>query len=305
MSALTNRREFLKILSGLSIAGFLPFSTYAQQNLPMRAIPGTNEQLPVIGLGSSKPVLQIPEYGTEPLSQVIKMLVDQGGSVIDTAPRTEAIDREFGKVLLDPRWKDSLFVSTKINSAGKQRGIEQMQQTQRLFGKRPIDLVQIESMVDIKTHWPGLKEWQDNGETRYIGVTVARTINHEQIESFMKNESPDFVQLNYSVAEPQAEQRLLPLAEEKGIAVLINRPFMNGNYFQKIRGHELPGWAAEFDCESWAQFSLKYILAHSAVTCVLTETTNPGHMQDNLQAAFGRLPDLATKARMRAMIENF
>ena len=298
------RREFLKTVAGASVAALCPGIVQAQQMLPRRLIPGTSELLPVIGLGSTKAVLQIPDNGVEPLYNVIDMLLEHGGCVIDTAPRNEAIDTEFGKLLQDRRWKDRLFVSSKINNNGRQQGIEQMEQTQQLFGRRPADLIQVESMVDIDNHWPSLKEWKQDGGARYIGVTVARNVEHDSMEAFMKKESPDFIQVNYSVAEPQAEEKLLPIAQDMGIAVQINRPFMNGTFFDKVKEKDLPGWVSEFECESWAQFSLKYILSHSAVTCVLTETTNPTHMLDNLQAAFGPMPDSEMKLRMRNFIEN-
>ena len=168
-----------------------------------------------------------------------------------------------------------------------------------------MDLVQIQSLRDLETHWPNLREWKESGQARYIGVTVSSYNNYERLEAFMRREPLDFVHLNYSVAETRAEERLLPLAQDRGMAVLINRPFMNGSYFQRVSGRELPAWAADFDCTTWAQFSLKYILAHPTVTCVLTETTNPAHMEENIQAAFGRLPDEATTRRMRELVQGF
>ena len=160
-------------------------------------------------------------------------------------------------------------------------------------------------MRDLDMHWPNVLRWKDSGEARYIGVTVSSTQQHDQFESFMRAEPLDFIQVNYSVMEPGAEDRILPLARDLGMGVLINRPFMNGSYFGRVSGRSLPEWASEFDCASWAQFSLKYILAHPAVTCALTETTNPEHMEDNIQAAFGRLPDDATKRRMRELVQDF
>ena len=163
-----------------------------------------------------------------------------------------------------------------------------------MFGRDPLDLLQISSLTDLETHWPTLRAWKEAGKVRYIGVTVADEDLYKRLEAFMKRESPDFVQLNYSVMESSAEERLLPLAEDMGIAILVNGPFMNGDFFAHVKGHELPDWTAEFDCESWAHFSLKYILANPAVTCVLTETTKTHHMEDNLRAGLGRLPDKAT-----------
>jgi len=293
-----NRRMFLKAASSLGIAGLFPVRGFALGTMPARPIPATGEMLPVIGLGSSKPVMEIPENGVEPLIDVIKMLVDSGGTVIDSSPREVEIDRVFGQVLMDPRWRSRLFVSTKINGFGEQTGIDQMQHSQELFGKRPADLILVESMRDIDIHWPNLRKWKENGEARYIGATVSNIRDHDLMETFMNRERPDIIQVNYSIGETQAEKRILPLAQELGIAVLVNRPFMNGAYFGHVQGHTLPEWCSEFDCASWAQFTLKYTLSNPAVTCALTETTNPKHMQDNMGAAFGRWPDADMRKRM-------
>ena len=318
----TTRRDFLLHMAGLgavlaspcAVLGSRPLvatapsvqpTPSAQTTLPTRPIPGTGETLPIVGLGSSKPVLEIPTEGTEPLAAVIRVLLEHGGRVVDTSPRTEEIDAEFGQVLTAPDFRDRLFVATKINTDGVASGIAQMRQNQRLFGRRTLDLLQVESMRDLDVHWPNVLRWKDSGEARYIGVTVSSSRQHDQFESFMREEPLDFVQMNYSVMEPGAENRLLPLARDLGMAVLINRPFMNGSFFGRVSGRALPEWVSDFDCASWAQFSLKYILAHPAVTCVLTETTSPEHMEDNIQAAFGRLPDEATKRRMRELVQDF
>ena len=276
----------------------------AQTPLPTRPIPGTDETLPIVGFGSSKPVLEIPTEGTEPIAAVIRMLLEHGGRVVDTSPRTPEIDAEFGQVLTAPEFSDRLFVATKINTDGEAAGIGQMRQNQRLVGRRTLDLLQVESMRDLDVHWPNVLRWKESGEARYIGVTVSSNARHDAFESVMRSEPLDFVQVNYSVMEPGAEDRLLPLAQDLGMAVLINRPFMNGSYCGRVSGRTLPAWAADFDCATWAQFSLKYILAHPAVTCVLTETTNPEHMADNVGAGFGRLPDEATKRRMRELVRD-
>jgi diketogulonate reductase-like aldo/keto reductase len=255
--------------------------------------------LPVVGLGSSKAVLEIPSRGAGPIERVLRTLVARGGRVVDTSPRSEAIDAEFGSLLNHPELRERLFVAAKINADGRQAGIDQMRQMQRLFGRQRLDLVQVESMRDLETHWPDLRAWKDSGEARHIGVTVSSNASHDRMEAFMRAETFDFAHVNYSVLETGAEERLLPLARDRGMGVLINRPFMNGEFFRRVEGRELPAWAADFDCTTWAQFSLKYILAHPAVTCVLTETTSPDHMVENIQATFGRLPDEAARRRMR------
>ena len=197
-----------------------------------------------------------------------------------------------------------LFVTTKIDRTGKEAGIAQFRQTQELYGRQTLDLVQIMSLADLDVQWPNLQDWKAAGDARYIGVTVSQYGLYEQLESFLQRETPDFIQVNYSITERRAEERLLPLAADMGLGVLINRPFMNGSYFDRLGGVPLPDWTVEFDCESWAQFSLKYILSHPTVTCVLTETSNPAHMAENAGTAFGGMPDEAAKARMRAYIDQ-
>ena len=301
-----NRRDFLAQAMGLGALLSTPARLLAQERLPTRTIPGTGEALPVVGFGSSKSVIESPREGTEPIANVIRTLLRYGGRVVDTSWRAEEIDREFGLVLQQPELGDRLFLTSKINTTrGEQDGIDQWRQTQRLFGRRTVDLLQVESLRGVDVHWPNLRAWKDSGEARYIGVTVSANRNHGPLEAFMRANSPDFVHMNYSPMENGAEERLLPLARDMGMGVLINRPFMNGSYFGMVAGKELPAWAAEFDCETWAQFSVKYVLANPAVTCVLTETTNPEHMEENIQAGFGRLPDEATKRRMRELIRGF
>jgi diketogulonate reductase-like aldo/keto reductase len=249
-------------------------------------------------------VSQVSANGTEPLATVLRALVAAGGRVVDTWPRDPENDAALGRVLNEPDLRDALFVTSKIDQEGKEDGIRQFRQTQRLYGRETIDLVQVFNLTDLKTQWPNLQEWKAEGHARYIGVTVSKYDLYEQLEDFLGRVTPDFVQMNYSITERQAEERLLPLARDMGLGVLINRPFMNGAYFRRLEGRPLPEWAADFDCESWAQFSLKYILAHPAITCVLTETSNPMHMQENAASSLGRMPDEAARARMREFIDQ-
>jgi diketogulonate reductase-like aldo/keto reductase len=298
----TNRRDFLALISALPVAGFAP-AVLPQQTMPTRPIPSSGETLPVIGLGSSKVVQEIASRGEDPLRQVLRTLVAHGGKVVDTWPRNADNDAGFGRVINEPELDDRLFVTTKIDQVGKEAGIAQFRQTQRLYDREVIDLVQIFSLTDLDVHWPSLKEWKASGAARYIGVTVAEASLYPQLEAFLQREQPDFVQVNYSITERESEQRLLPLAADRGLALLINRPFMNGAYFDRLEQEPIPEWAAEFGCTSWAQFSLKYILANPAVTCVLTETSNPRHMEENASTAFGEVPNDAARARMREFID--
>lgn len=295
------RRELLM----LAATAALPARAIAESSvenvlrLPERPIPGTAETLPIVGLGSTKPVRSITERGTGPILSVLRELQRHGGRVVDTAPRPEALDRQFGDVLARPEFSDAFFLAVKINAEGHDAGIEQFRRTQRLFQRRQFDLVQIESLTDLDTHWPSIKRWQAEGETRFIGVTVAHERLYPELERFMLDEKPDFVQLNYSVVEHSAENRLLPLAADLGIAILVNGPFMNGEYFGLVQDRQLPQWTSDFGCRSWADFALKYILANPAVTCVLTETTRPTHLYENLSAALGPFPDTKQQQRMR------
>ncbi len=272
--------------------------------LPKRTIPGTAERLPVIGLGSSKVVEQIATHGAQPLDSVLHALVAGGGSVVDTWPRNVDNDRAFGRVINEPDLAGRLFVTMKLTMPGRQAGVEQFRQVQQLYGRKTFDLAQIFSLVDVDTHWPTLQAFKEAQAARYIGVTVAEYRLYDALEAFLARAKPDFVQVNYSVTERRAEQRVLPRLAASGIGVIVNRPFMNGTYFGRLGDRPVPAWAADFGCRTWAQFSLKYILANPAVTCVLTETTNPAHLQENLAAAFGRLPDESERRRMRAFIDS-
>jgi diketogulonate reductase-like aldo/keto reductase len=300
----TTRRDFLALMSALGLSGVGSAELFAQEKMPSREIPGTNERIPIIGLGSSKPVSQIADRGTGPIAEVLRALVAEGGSVVDTWPRNPANDEPFGRVINEPDLRDSLFIASKIDKTSKDAGIQQFRETQRLYQRKILDLVQVFSLTDLDTQWPNLKDWKAAEEVRYIGVTVATERLYGDLERFLRSETPDFVQINYSITERGAEERMLPMCQDQGIAVIINRPFMNGEYFRKLGDRPVPEWAAAFDCKSWAQFSLKYILPHPAITCVLTETSNPAHMAENARAAFGRMPGAAERKRMTAVIDR-
>ncbi len=299
-----SRRKFITLMSAAGLAGLAPGVSLARETMPRRRIPGTDEDLPIIGLGSTKPVGQIADRGTAPIAGVLRTLVKHGGSVVDTWPRNRANDEAFGRVISEPDLRNALFVTSKIDRSGKQAGIEQFRETQRLYQRNTIDLLQVFNLTDINTQWANLQDLKASGQARYIGVTVSSASLYDQLASFVRREQPDFVQVNYSITERDAEKRMLPMMQDKGIGVIINRPFMNGDYFRRIGDRPLPDWAAEFDCESWAQFSLKYILPHPAITCVLTETSNPKHMAENARAASGRMPDDNLRARMRSVISS-
>jgi diketogulonate reductase-like aldo/keto reductase len=302
------RREFLRrstlATAAAGLASGPALRALAQRGVPQRPIPSTGEMLPVIGLGSSKMVEDIAKNGTEAAQGVLRALVANGGKLVDTWPRNADNDAAFGRIISLPEFAGKLFVTTKVDQVGKEVGIAQFRQAQKLYQRQKLDLVQVFSMTDVDTHWPTLKSWKAEGQARYIGVTVSQPSRYADLEKFLGREKPDFVQMNYSITERDVEQRLLKVASDRGAAIVINRPFMNGAYFEKLQGKPLPAWAAEFDCRTWAQFSLKYILANPLLTCVLTETANPQHMVDNLVTSLGPLPDEPTRQRMREVIDK-
>jgi diketogulonate reductase-like aldo/keto reductase len=271
--------------------------------MPARRIPATGETLPIVGLGSTRPVTAIAERGPGPVEAVIRTLVEHGGSVVDTWPRSDANDAAFGEIISAPDLKDRLFVTINLEQQGAEAGRAHFERTLRLYRRESIDLLNVGSLIDLEAQWPNLRAAKDAGYARYIGVTAAQAALYGQLETFLTRERPDFVEINYSVTERDAERRLLPLCADRGIAVLVSRPFMNGAYFERLENEPLPEWAAEFECASWAQFSLQYILANLAVTCVLTETTSAEHMAENALAAFAPVPGSRARRRMRAFID--
>ena len=199
--------------------------------------------------------------------------------------------------------RETLWIATKVWTTGRSAGIAQMERSLRLLRGPGLDLMQIHNLVDWQTHLPTLREWKKEGRIRYLGVTHYSAAGHEALERVMRAEALDFVQLNYSLSEREAERRLLPLARDRGIAILVNRPLAQGGLLSRVRGRRLPAWASEVDCASWPQLFLKWILAHPAVTCVIPATSRLPHLEDNMQAGVGRLPDAAARERIAALID--
>ncbi len=200
--------------------------------------------------------------------------------------------------------RERLFLATKVWTRGRENGIESIERSMALLRTNRIDLMQVHNLLDVHTHLATLRQWKEQGRIRYIGVTHYNSSAFPEIEKILRTEKLDFLQINYSLTEPEAEQRVLPLAQERGVAVIVNRPFGAGDLFDKVRSKPLPGWAAEFDCRSWAQFFLKWIAAHPAVTCAIPATNKPSHLQDNLQAGTGRLPDANMRRRMAELVSS-
>lgn len=296
------RRTVLKLFAaGLAVPWGVAVQGASSGSMMMREIPATGETLPVIGLGTSDEFEAAPGTDRDPLREVLRRFRELGGTLVDTAPIYGNAEEVIGGLVDELALGDELFLATKVRSRGRAAGIEQMRRSEELLGKRPLDLMQVHSLVDVDTQLDNLYRWKDEGRVRYIGVTHSRVSAFGELERVMKNNDLDFVQLNYSFTEPDAEHRLLPLAADRGMAVLVNRPFENGALFRKTGDRPLPEWSAAFDCESWAQFSLKYILGHPAVTCVIPATSNPRHLADNMGAGTGGLPDEAARRRMREL----
>ncbi len=299
------RRQLLKLMGGIGLAATTPlFSANLQTAETIRkAIPLSGEQIPVIGLGTSR-VFNVGKDAAElgKLREVVQILASVGNSMVDTSPMYGEAERAVGELVEDLGMRRQLFFATKVWTEGRQAGIEQMQESLRLLRTQTIDLMQIHNLVDWQTHIKTLRDWKEQGIIRYLGVTHYHASAHDDVIRVMQQTPLDFLQINYSLAEPQAEDRVLPLAQDKGIAVIANRPFARGALFRATKGRGLPDWAKEIDCQSWAQLFLKFVVSHPAITCAIPATSKPGHMLDNQQAGKGRIPDSPMRERMHALI---
>jgi diketogulonate reductase-like aldo/keto reductase len=287
----------------MAAAAALPARAGAAPQMLSRPIPASGETIPVVGLGTWR-VFDVGGAQAEraPLRDVLKSLVELGGRVVDSSPMYGAAESVVGDLAGELAITDKLFLATKVWTSGRDAGVVQMEQSIKRLRARQLDLIQIHNLLDWRTHLKTLREWKAAGRIRYLGVTHYTSSAYDELERVLRAEALDFVQVNYSLGEREAERRILPLARDRGVAVLANRPFAEGGLFQRVRAQAVPPWAAEFDCESWAQFFLKWILAEPAVTCVIPGTSRPQHLVDNLKAAVGRLPDAAMRDRMVAHI---
>ena len=270
-----------------------------------RPIHSSGEALPVIGLGT----YQAFDAGTsetrrEALRQVLREFVQREGKLIDSSPMYGSSERVVGDLTAELGLRPQLFMATKVWTRGERNGIEQMNESFRRMQVEVMDLMQIHNLVDWRTHAKTLDDWKQRGKIRYTGVTHYHAGAYQDLETIMKLRRFDFAQFNYSIVEREAEQRLLPLAMDTGTSVIINRPFGAGSLFSRVRDVALPSWAGEIDCNSWAQFFLKYVVSHPAVTCAIPATSKPKHMIDDMGGGYGTLPDEATRERMRGLIDD-
>jgi diketogulonate reductase-like aldo/keto reductase len=276
-----------------------------EQSILKRAIPSTGEKLPVVGLGTWQTFdVSDPKGEREPLKGVLRTLVSKGGSVVDSSPMYGKSEQVTGDLSTELKINEELFIATKVWTTGQENGIKQMNESFRLLRRDKIELMQIHNLTDWQTHIKTLRAWKHEGKIKYIGLTHYTQSAHERLASIIENEKVDFIQINYNVLERNVEKKLMPMAKEKGVAVLINQPFGSGMLFRKIRGKKLPEWAGEIGCNSWGQFFLKFILSNPTVTCVIPGTSKPNHMLDNLAAGFGGLPTEKQREEMVKVVEG-
>jgi len=269
-----------------------------------RPIPASGERLPVIGLGTYSVFdVESTPAQIDTRREIVDLLTGAGGSVIDTSPMYNRSEKVIGDIIASGTPRDALFIATKVWMDGRNAGIEQMQRSARLMKTDVVDLMQVHNLRDTATHMGSIRDLQEQGKIRYSGLTHYRASAHDALEKAMHDYRPQFLQINYSLSEREADQRLLPIAQDLGVAVIVNRPYQAGRLFGAVRGRELPGWATEF-AASWGQFFLKFIISHPAVTCVIPATSKAKHMRDNLEAGFGELPDAATRERMIRFVKE-
>jgi aryl-alcohol dehydrogenase-like predicted oxidoreductase len=312
------RREAARLI-GASAAGLaLPISARAASEsttMLARTIPSSGEKLPVIGLGTWRAFdVDLTTDNRRQLEEVLSLFVKLGGRIIDSSPMYGRAEEVIGELTAALGIRDKLataspsggglFLATKVWTHGKENGIKSMERSMALLRTKRVDLMQVHNLVDVQTHLATLREWKQQGRIRYLGITHHEAGAFPDVEKIMRSEKLDFLQINYSLMEREAEERVLPLAQERGVAVIVNRPFGAGDLFDKVRSRPLPDWAADFDCRSWAQFFLKWIVAHPAVTCAIPATDKPRHLEDNMQGGVGRLPNENMRRRMVELVSS-
>jgi diketogulonate reductase-like aldo/keto reductase len=300
-----DRRHALRTLCAL--AGALAMKPAAAQPaaLNARRIPSSGESLPVIGLGT----WQVFDAGSDaaaraPLREVLRLFFAGGGRMVDSSPMYGTSESVVGDLCAEVEVCEPLFVATKVWTSGREDGIRQMEASFRRLRVKQMDLMQVHNLVDVATHTKTLQAWKQDGRVRHIGITHYTASAHAEVEKWLRTGQYDFLQINYSLAERESAKRLLPLAQERNVAVIANRPFAEGALFRRVRGKPLPEWAAEAGAASWAQLFLKWILGHPAVTCAIPGTGKPDHIADNLAAGRGALPDERMRERIARHLDS-
>lgn len=302
-----SRREATRLIAqgaaGLLLSGsaFAADSVEQTSNVVLvkRAIPSSGETIPVLGLGTWQ-AFDVGSSAAErqPVEEVLARFAKLGGRLVDSSPMYGRAEQVIGEIAAKFNLRAALFLATKVWTTGKQQGIDSMERSLAKLQTKQIDLMQVHNLVDVQTQLTTLRAWKEQGRVRYVGITHYVSSAYGEVAKLLRSEKLDFVQINYSLLEREAEDQVLPLAQDRGVAVIVNRPFGGGDLFARVRQKPLPEWAAEFDCHSWAQFLLKWIVAHPAVTCAIPATSNVRHLEDNMQGGIGRLPDGKLRQRM-------
>ncbi|MDH5425800.1 MAG: aldo/keto reductase [Gammaproteobacteria bacterium] len=304
-----SRRQFLELTIGLTgslAAGLmLPKPVLANTAALRKAIPKTGEMLPLIGMGTSRTF--DASANTELLTRLLEVtqtFFDMGGGMIDSSPMYGSSQEVIGQLLPRINAKKNLFSATKVWIEGKEAGIQQMEESRQQWGIQHFDLMQVHNLVDWETQLETLKQMKADGKIRYTGITTSHGRYHSRLVDILKQHDFDFLQLSYNIGNRDVESSLLPIAEEKGIAVIVNRPYQRGELFRHVKGKPLPDWAKEFNCHSWGQYFLKYVVSHPAVNCAIPATTKVKHMKDNMQAGRGVLPGAKQRIQMLKYFES-
>lgn len=296
-----HRREFMiATAASATLLALPPFAYTSSKNIRTRPIPSSGEIIPCVGMGTWITFdVGTNQKDINSRTEVLRHFFAHGGGMIDSSPMYGSAQAVLGKCFKKLPPPQSLFSATKVWTPGEKEGINQMQTAEKLWGLKNFDLMQIHNLVGWKTHLKTLREYKESGRIRYIGVTTSHGRRHDELIKVMHIEPFDFVQFTYNIIDTEAENRLLPLAADKGIAVIINRPFQRGNLFNKVENKPIPAWVKEFDCNNWAQYFLKFILSHPAVTVAIPATSRTDHMDENMGALKGKLPDKAMRKRMQ------
>jgi diketogulonate reductase-like aldo/keto reductase len=297
------RRRLLALTGGVCLGLLIGSARSQAQTIMTRKIPSSGEALPAVGLGTWQ-VFNVGAGERAPLREVLAAFSKAGGKVVDSSPMYGAAESVAGDLIAELGLREKLFVATKVWTSGREDGIAQMETSFRRLRVKTLDLMQVHNLLDVDTQTKTMLDWKARGRIRYIGITHYTASAHSEAERQLKKQKYDFLQINYSLAERDSEKRLLPWCRDHKVAVIANRPFAEGAMFRRVRGKPLPPWAAELGIASWAQYFLKWIVGHPAITCTIPGTGKPEHMADNVVAGFGALPDAAARNRMAEYFDS-
>jgi aryl-alcohol dehydrogenase-like predicted oxidoreductase len=303
------RRTVIKAGLGLGAAILVPESGIFAQSQPLlqKKIPSSGENIPIIGIGTARRYEDVKNDAEKaPLRETIRQFQALGGKVIDSSPSYGTAEAVVGELAEGLKVRDALFLATKVSlrNVGREEGIKQIEESFKRLRTNKIDLIAVHNLRDTDTQLRTLREMKKAGRIRYVGITTSFDNQYGEFEQVMKKETLDFIQVDYALDNRDAGERIIPLAGDRGMAVMINLPFGRGRLFKAVQGKKLPEWASEFDCQSWPQFFLKYIVSHPAITCAVPGMARPEYVIDNLGAARGRLPDAATRRKMEQFIDG-